>query len=247
MTENDVKSLKNILFIDIETVSQEPDFDLLNEPLKSLWLKKAGYLQSKEKEVLPDHLFYLNRASIYSEFGKIICIGVGGIVFDENLEPSLRVKMISGESEAEILKQFKRIVEKHKAGKNLLLCAHNGKEFDFPYICRRMLVNGISLPTILQISGKKPWEIKHIDTLDLWKFGDHKHYVSLELLITIFGIPDGETEVSGDQINELYYKEKNLLKIARYCADDVILLTQLYMKMNDWALINENNIEVLLK
>lgn len=247
MTENERKYLKDILFIDIETVSQEPDFNLLTEPLKSLWQKKAGQLQSKEKEVIPDEDFYYKRASIYAEFGRIICIGVGGIVFDENLVPSLRVKMIDGSAEAEILTHFKNILEKHKSGSNLMLCAHNGKEFDFPYLCRRMLVNGITLPRILQISGRKPWEIKHIDTLDLWKFGDYKHYVSLELLATIFNIPDGETEVSGDQINNIYYKEQNKTKIAQYCANDVILLTQLYMKMNNWALIDETNIEVILK
>ena len=244
MAENTVKQLKDILFIDIETVSQESDFDFLDERLQKLWLKKAIYLQNNDN--LSDENFYLKRASIYAEFGKIICIGIGGIFFDDNQEPTLRIKMISGESEAEILKQFKTIVEKHKAGTRLQLCAHNGKEFDFPYICRRMLVNSIDLPRVLQISGKRPWEIPHIDTLDLWKFGDYKHYTSLDLLACIFGLPECKSEVSGDQINHIYYVEKDMGKIERYCAEDVKVLTQLYMKMNNWPLINETNIEVVL-
>jgi DNA polymerase elongation subunit (family B) len=244
MADNTFKQLKDILFIDIETVSQESHFDFLDDRLKKLWLKKASYLQNNE--TLSDEEFYLKRASIYAEFGKIICIGVGGIFFDDNQEPTLRVKMISGESEADILKQFKTIVEKHKAGTRLLLCAHNGKEFDFPYICRRMLVNSIELPKVLQISGKRPWEIPHIDTLDLWKFGDYKHFTSLDLLACIFGLPECKSEVSGDKINHLYYVEKDMGKIERYCAEDVKVLTQLYMKMNNWALINETHIEVIL-
>lgn len=244
MTENIVKQLKNILFIDIETVSQQAHFDALDSRLKQLWLRKAKYFQNTDN--LPDEDVYLKRASIYAEFGKVICIGIGGIYFDDNDEPTLRIKMIRGESEAEILKQFKTIVEKHKAGTQLMLCAHNGKEFDFPYICRRMLVHGIALPKVLQVAGKKPWEVPHIDTLDLWKFGDYKHYTSLDLLAMIFDIPDSESEVSGDQINHIYYIEKDIAKIERYCANDVKVLTQLYMKMNNWSLINETHIEVIL-
>jgi predicted PolB exonuclease-like 3'-5' exonuclease len=244
MTDTTVKHLRNILFIDIETVSQVSHLDLLDERLKGLWLKKASYLQNTDN--LSDEDFYLKRASIYAEFGKIICIGIGGIFFDDNQEPTLRIKMIGGDSEADILGQFKTIIEKHKAAANLMLCAHNGKEFDFPYICRRMLVNGITLPRILQVSGRKPWEINHLDTLDLWKFGDYKHYTPLDLLACIFDLPECKIEASGDQINHLYYIEKDIPRIERYCAEDVKVLTQLYMKMNSWPLINENNIEVVL-
>jgi DNA polymerase elongation subunit (family B) len=244
MTESIAKHLKNILFIDIETVSQEAHLDALDSRFKQLWLKKASYFQNTEN--LSDEEVYLKRSSIYAEFGKIICIGIGGIFLDDNDEPALRVKMIRGETEAEILDEFKNILEKHRAGANLMLCAHNGKEFDFPYICRRMLVNGITLPRVLQVSGKKPWEINHIDTLDLWKFGDYKNYTSLDLLAALFDIPGVETDVSGELINDIYYKEKNKAKIEQYCADYIIVLTQLYMKMNNWSLINENHIEVIL-
>lgn len=239
-----IKQLKNILFIDIETVSQVSDFELLDERLQKLWLKKAAYLQNSDN--LSDAAFYLKKAAIYAEFGKIICIGIGGIIFDEENKPSLRVKMVGGDNEAEVLTEFKKIVEKHKAGSNLMLCAHNGKEFDFAYICRRMLVNGISLPKVLQFAGKKPWEINHIDTLDLWKFGDYKHYTALDLLAAIFDIPSSKNDISGDQVNNVYYLENDRAKIERYCAADVVVLTQLYMKMNNCALIEEENIEIRL-
>lgn len=244
MEESFVKQLKNILFIDIETVSQVPNFELLDERLQKLWLKKAAYLHKDDN--LTDEAFYLKKAAIYAEFGKIICIGIGGVIFDEENKPALRVKMIGNENETEVLLEFKKIIEKHKAGANLMLCAHNGKEFDFAYICRRMLVNGISLPKVLQFAGKKPWEINHLDTLDLWKFGDYKHYTALDLLAAIFNIPSSKNDISGDQVNDVYYIEQDRAKIERYCAADVVVLTQLYMKMNNCALIEEENIEVLL-
>jgi 3'-5' exonuclease len=244
MDDSFVKHLKNILFIDIETVSQVPDFELLGERLQKLWLKKASYLRNEDE--ISDADFYLKKAAIYAEFGKIICIGIGGIFFDEENTPSLRVKMIGGDTEADVLREFKTIVEKHKAANNLMLCAHNGKEFDFAYICRRMLVNGIGLPRILQFAGKKPWEINHLDTLDLWKFGDYKHYTGLDLLAAIFDIPSSKNDISGDQVNTVYHVEKDRGKIERYCAADVVVLTQLYMKMNNCALIDDENIEVRL-
>ena len=244
MEENFVKHLKNVLFIDIETVSQVPDFELLDERLQKLWLKKASFLHNDDE--LSDEAFYLKKAAIYAEFGKIICIGIGGILFDDENKPSLRVKMIGGDNEADVLLEFKKIIEKHKAANNLMLCAHNGKEFDFAYICRRMLVNGIGLPRVLQFAGKKPWEINHLDTLDLWKFGDYKHYTALDLLAAIFDIPSSKNGISGDQVNAVYYIENDRAKIEQYCAADVVVLTQLYMKMNNCALIEEENIEVRL-
>lgn len=238
-----IKHIKNILFLDIETVSQKPDFQFVDERLKSHWLRKASFLKNEEN--LSDDEFYFDRAGIYSEFGKVLCISFGGIIFNEENEMTLRVKTIGGDDEVDVLLQFKKILEKHKAGNNLMLCAHNGREFDFPYICRRMLVNGISLPSVLQFAGKKPWEINHIDTLDLWKFGDYKHYTSLDLLATIFDIPSSKSGIDGSQVNEVYHREKDLDKILKYCSQDVIVLAQLYMKLNNLPLISEGNIEVI--
>ncbi len=243
MNTTDLKELKNVLFIDIETVSEKKQLNELEDNLKALWLKKASYL--KNEEVLPDDEFYLKKAGIYAEFGKIICIGIGGVFEDESGNLALKVKTIYKDDESDLLDEFKQILEKHRAGKNLKLCAHNGKEFDFPYICRRMLIHGIELPKILKIIGKKPWEVPHLDTLELWKFGDYKHYTSLELLANIFGIPDSKSIMSGEQVNSVYYEEKNIRKITKYCSSDIIVLAQLYMKMNSFPLIDEENIQIL--
>ncbi len=243
MNATDLKDLKNILFIDIETVSETEYLSDLPDSLKSLWLKKAIYLKNDEE--LDADTFYLKKAGIYAEFGKIICIGIGGVFEDESGEPSLKVKTIYHPSEADLLTEFRQILERHKSGKNLKLCAHNGKEFDFPYICRRMLMHGIELPKVLKLLGKKSWEVPHLDTLELWKFGDYKHYTSLELLATIFGITSSKSEMNGSQVSHVYYVEKNMPKITKYCSADIVVLTQLYMKMNNFPLIKDEHIQIL--
>lgn len=234
------QQLRNILFIDIETVSQKNDYNSLSPRLQPLWDKKASYL--KNDEGLSSEEMYFKRAGIYAEFGKVICIGFGAIYFNEDEEPCFRVKSISGNDEAEVLLQFNQLLEKHKAKNQLVLAAHNGREFDFPYLCRRMLVNGIPIPQILQIAGKKPWDVKHLDTLDFWKFGDYKHYTSLDLLAAIFDIPSSKNEIDGSEVNHVYHIENDLEKINRYCVSDVVVLAQLYLKMNAYPLIEETNI-----
>ena len=239
--DNLLKKLKNILFIDIETTSQVADYEQVSDRLKPLWEKKTMYLRNDE-ELSPEAM-YFKKAAIYAEFGKVICIGFGGVYFDENEAMCFRVKTIFGHDEAEILHQFKQILEKHKAGSSLMLAAHNGKEFDFPYLCRRMLINGITLPRTLQLAGKKPWEIPHIDTMELWKFGDGKQFTSLDLLAAIFDIPSSKTEMDGSEVNKTYFIDNDLDKIQRYCKQDVIVLAQLYLKMNSLDLISEENIQ----
>ena len=235
------KLAKNLLFIDIETVSGEPDLSLLPDRLRKLWLHKASYLANPTN--LSDEDFYFDRAGIYAEFGEIVAIGVGFFHFNEENEACLKVKSISDDDEAKVLKQFKVLVEKNYKPTALSFCAHNGKEFDYPYICRRMLVNGIDIPSALQISGKKPWEIPHYDTLDMWKFGDKKHYTSLDLMAAIFDIPSSKTELSGDQVNYTYHRESDLPKIARYCREDIIVLAQLFLKYQNLNLVKASNIE----
>ena len=236
------QNLRNTLFIDIETVSAKPNFDELDDRLKPLWSKKASYL--KNDEGLNYEEMYFKRAGIYAEFGKIVCIGFGAIYFNEVEEPCIKVKTIAGDDETEVLQNFNQILEKHKAGNQLCLVAHNGREFDFPYLCRRMLVNGIAIPPMLQLAGKKPWEVKHIDTLDFWKFGDYKHFTSLDLLTAIFDIPSSKSNMDGSEVNAVYHVEQNLDKIQDYCAGDVVALIQLYLKMNAYPLIQNSNIQI---
>jgi 3'-5' exonuclease len=235
------KLAKNLLFIDIETVSAEGDLSLLPDRMKALWLHKASFLSNPSD--LNDEEFYFDRAGIYAEFGKIVAIGVGFFHWNDEQEVCLKVKSISNDDEAQLLKDFKILIEKKYKPTSLSLCAHNGKEFDYPYICRRMLINGIDIPKALQISGKKPWEIPHYDTLDMWKFGDRKHHTSLELLAALFNIPSSKVELSGDQVNHTYHHQNDLIKIARYCREDIIVLAQLFLKYQNLPLVLEQNIE----
>lgn len=234
------KFAKNLLFIDIETVSGESDFNLLSDRMKALWLHKASFLSNPN--ALSDEDFYFDRAGIYAEFGKIVSIGLGFFHWNEEQEICLKVKSISGNDEATLLNEFKKLVEK-KYKADLAFCAHNGKEFDYPYLCRRMLVNGIEIPRALQIAGKKPWEIQHFDTLEMWKFGDKKHYISLDLLACLFNIPSSKSELSGDKVNFTYHKENDLAKIATYCREDIIVLAQVFLKYQSMDLVIEENIE----
>lgn len=225
----------NILFLDIETVSLTADFESLPERLKAHWEKKSSFFRRDE----PYEDLYFERAAIYAEFGKVLCIGVGG--FYEN-GTKLKVKSLYAEQEKDLLAAFSDLVEKHPAGKNLIVCAHNGKEFDFPFLCRRMLTNGIPLPRVLNISGKKPWEIPHLDTLEMWKFGDYKHYTSLDLLAAVLGIPGSKSTMNGSEVNTQYYVHKNTEKIIEYCREDVVVLAQLYLKLTGKNVIPDENI-----
>ncbi|WP_343034264.1 3'-5' exonuclease [Fulvivirga lutimaris] len=221
-----IRDIKNILFLDIETVGQTTDYQGLDERLKKQWARKASFL--KKEEDISDEQLFLDRAGIYAEFGKVVVIGLGYFHI-EGEEVQLRTKALSGDDEKELLLEFKHLLS--KMAPDVRLCAHNGKEFDFPYLSRRMLINGIALPTALNLSGKKPWEVNHLDTMDMWKFGDWKNYTSLDLLATIFGIESSKTDMDGSMVNTVYHEQKDLNKIAKYCLQDVVVTAKLYTKL----------------
>jgi DNA polymerase elongation subunit (family B) len=229
--------IDHILFLDVETVPQVYDFKAVPQRSKYLFTEKVKNQVSEEVTV--EQLYRL-RGGILAEFGKIICISVGYIQkLDENYQ--LRLKSFYGDDEKKILEDFAALLNKSfKNEKEDVLCAHNGKEFDFPYLCRRMLVNGIKIPKILQIMGKKPWEINHIDTLEFWKFGDYKHYTSLELLTEIFGIPSPKDDIKGSDVARVYWEEKDLKRIAKYCQKDVLALVQLFLRFKGDDLLKED-------
>lgn len=231
--------LRDILFLDIETVACTDTFQSLDERLKVQWSRKAGFL--KREEGITDEDLFHQRAGIYAEFGKIICIAVGKLYDTESGEVGLKTKAYFGHDEKKILLDFNTLLEKME-GATVRLCAHNGKEFDFPYMSRRMLIHGISLPAALNLSGRKPWETPHLDTMEMWKFGDYKHYTSLDLLAAIFSIPSSKSDMDGSQVNAVYYRDKNLEKIKTYCVSDVVVLTQLYLKIKNLPLIDTKNI-----
>ncbi len=229
-------NFENILFLDIETVPETEEFVQLSEEKRLLFEQKTAY-QRKEDTTVED--FY-KRAGIWAEFGKIICISIGYFSkFDT--EKLFRVTSFYGEEE-QILNNFKQLVETHFSHPKYLLCAHNGKEFDFPYIARRMIIHQISLPKKLQFFGKKPWEIPHLDTLEFWKFGDYKHYTSLKLLTSILGIPSPKTDIDGSQVAEVFYKEKNIERIVSYCERDTIAVAQLMLRFFNYPILEEENI-----
>lgn len=233
-----IPELRDILFLDIETVASTDNFASLDERLKTQWSRKASFLK-REEGVTDEQLFH-QRAGIYAEFGKVVCIAVGKLYDTESGEPGLKTKAYYGHDEKVLLTEFKSMLDKLDA--NIRFCAHNGKEFDYPYMSRRMLVNGIALPIPLNLAGKKSWEVNHLDTMELWKFGDYKHYTSLDLLAAIFNIPSSKNGIDGSQVNSVYYKEKDLERIKDYCVSDVVVLTQLYLRMKGLPLIAEPHI-----
>jgi predicted PolB exonuclease-like 3'-5' exonuclease len=232
--------IRDVLFLDIETVPCQRSFREMSERMRSLWEKKSMYFR-KEDETCED---VYNRAGIYAEFGKIICISAG-IVDKINPGLSLRIKSYFHAEEKELLAGFSSMLKKYSANKTLYLCAHNGKEFDFPYLSRRMLVHGLKLPAILDNAGKKPWEIHHLDTMELWKFGDFKHYTSLELLTCIFNIPSPKNDMDGSMVAEIYWKDNNLTRIVEYCQNDVQAVVQLFLRYKGMDLISQENIEIV--
>lgn len=230
-------NIQDLLVIDIETVSQKPSFNSLDEEWQDLWTRKTGALNKAEI----DASSLYERASIYAEFGKIIVIGLG-IFHGQGDDLQLRVKAISNDNEVELLTEFAHLLETHFNKEQHRLVAHNGKEFDFPYICRRMLINGIKIPRILDISGKKPWEIQHIDTMELWKFGDYKNFTSLNVLAKCFNIPSPKDDIDGSLVGHTYWQLNDLERISTYCKKDIVTTAQILLKFKLMESLKEDKI-----
>ena len=236
-------NIENILFLDIETVPMVASYNDLPEEYRKLWDRKAEMLSmndrrtEKEKQ-LPEELF--SRAGIYAEFGKIVCISTGVI-----RNQSVWIKSFYGDDEKQLLIEFSEMLSKATGKKFQFLCAHNGKEFDYPFMIRRMLINGVVVPSLLDLIGKKPWEVNHFDTMELWKFGDYKNFTSLELLATIFGIPSPKDDIRGSDIASVYWEEKNLERIMTYCQKDVLTIVNLFLKFQGKDLLEESSIQYI--
>jgi len=228
--------LENILFLDIETVPETQHFSELPKEKQELWEAKSQY---QRKEEFTAQEFY-PRAGIWAEFGKIICISVGYFNLDNDVR-TFRVKSFSG-AEIQILKDFKSLLISHFSKAKHLLCAHNGKEFDFPYIARRMIINNIELPYKLNLFGKKPWEVPHLDTLELWKFGDYKNYTSLKLMANVLNIPSPKDDIDGSEVYTVFYDEKNIERIVTYCERDTITVAQILLRLRGDDILVENEI-----
>ena len=232
-------NLDDILFLDIETVPLHQQYSELSAEAQMLWEEKTRY---QRKEEFSAEEFY-DRAGIWAEFGKIVCISVGYFSF-RHQQRTFRVTSFTGE-EKNLLEDFSRLVNEHFSRPNKLFCAHNGKEFDFPYISRRMIINGIEIPQKLQLFGKKPWEIPHLDTMEMWKFGDYKHYTSLKLLAHILGIPSPKDDIDGSEVRNVFYNEGDIDRIATYCEKDTITVAQILLRFRNDTLLDDDEILIL--
>jgi 3'-5' exonuclease len=233
--------ITKILFLDIETVPQFPSFDQVPERWKALWEKKSNNIK-RDSDLTVDELY--PRAGIYAEFGKIVCISVG-YFSSSGRSYQFRVKSFYSHNEVDLLNDFCKMVTKHFNNPDDLLCAHNGKEFDFPYIARRCVINKIAMPEMLNTAGKKPWEIRHLDTMELWKFGDYKSFTSLDLLAASFNIPTPKDDIDGSQVWKVYWEDNNLERIQMYCQKDVITVAQLLLSFRGENLLSEEDIIVV--
>jgi uncharacterized protein YprB with RNaseH-like and TPR domain len=231
--------LENLLFLDIETVPEQEQFVLLDTEKQHLFENKTQY---QRKEDFTAEEFY-EKAGIWAEFGKIICISVGYFIIKNDIR-NFRVTSFWGD-EKKILNDFSNLINNHFNQPQHLLCGHNAKEFDFPFIARRMIINGIEIPQKLDLFGKKPWEVPHIDTMELWKFGDYKHYTSLKLLTNVLQIPSPKDDIDGSQVAQVYYKEKDIDRIITYCEKDVIAVAQVLLRLRrEDLLINDEIIHI---
>ncbi|PWT77050.1 MAG: 3'-5' exonuclease [Bacteroidetes bacterium] len=233
--------LHNILFLDIETVPQYADFSLVPEEWKELWARKSAYF-IKDKETDSPHSVYPN-AGIYAEFGKIICISCG-VISTLQEEKRFLIKSFYGDDEKTILQQFCEMLGKWGTGTDKYLCAHNGREFDFPYLCRRLLIHELCVPSILFSHSRKKWELPHLDTMELWKFGDYKNYTSLNLLALTLGIPTPKDDIDGSMVNAVYWQQQDLQRIVLYCQKDVFTVAQVYLRLYGESLIRPGNIDI---
>ncbi|MCF4100535.1 3'-5' exonuclease [Gillisia sp. M10.2A] len=229
-------NLEHILFLDIETVPEERSFQSLTPEKQRLWEEKSQY---QRKEEITAEEFY-KRAGIWAEFGKIVCISVGFFNIKEG-NRHFRLTTFKGREE-NLLLEFSNLLEKHFYKPHHLLCAHNGKEFDFPFIARRMLIHNLPLPAKLDLFGKKPWEVPHLDTLELWKFGDYKHYTSLKLLTNVLGITSPKDDIDGSEVRDVFYESREVNRIITYCEKDVIAIAQIILRLRQEELLTDSEI-----
>lgn len=227
--------MQNILFLDIETVSDKPEFGELTEEWQNLYDEKTRWQRG---EVSTEE-FYNDRAGILAEFGKVVCVSLG-YFRGAGAGREFRVKSLFNHDEKVILAELSELLSTHFG--NFFLCAHNGKEFDFPYLARRMLVNEVALPGHLNMAGKKPWEIPHLDTMEMWKFGDRKNFTSLKLLAALFNIPTPKDDIDGSMVGSVYWKDNDLERIARYCEKDVITLARVWQRFNGEKALSDDEV-----
>lgn len=239
--------IANVLFLDIETVSGQASFEDLSEDVQALWAHKARVVTRSSEDLTEEEqaAAYTDRAGIFAEFGKIVCISVGAVHRDKDKRLKIRLKSFASDNEADLLKGFSELLSQYYNNPNkYFLCGHNIKEFDIPYVCRRMVVNSLPFPRMLDIAGKKPWETKHLlDTMELWKFGDRKSYTSLKLLAATLGFPSPKDDIDGSMVGRVFWEEQDIDRIAHYCEKDVLATAQLFLRYQLAPLLEEDQVD----
>lgn len=234
-----MEHLKHILFIDIETVPVMQGYSQLSPELQNEWDKKAKFLKGNTDEMPDPSKLFGEKAGVFSEFAKVVCIVVGSLHYEGNMW-KMRLKTLANHDEKVLLNEFSELIARFAARyPELRFCGHNIKEFDIPFLCRRMLINSLPLPDCMNLSGKKPWEVSHFDTLEMWKFGDYKHFTSLALLATILGIPSPKDDMDGSMVGQVYWQEKDLQRISRYCALDVYTTMRVFLRLKGIDIVPE--------
>ncbi len=221
-------NIYDLIFIDIETVPEYSSYEELSGSMKELWAIKHSYL--KHENELPEN-GYLKRAGVYAEFAKIVCISIG--YFNQNKKSTtrtFRIKSFYGDDEKQLLIEFISLINKHFDTERFHFCGHNIREFDIPFLCRRMLIHQLQFPGMLDVSGKRPWEMYDVDTLQLWKFGDYKNYTSLKLLAEVLNIPTPKDDMEGKDVCSAYWERKELKRIVDYCQKDIVTVARLLLR-----------------
>lgn len=227
-------NFNHTLFLDLECVPATPTYFDLDEWMQALREKKGKRMVSSmgvEDEMSVEDA-YEHRSGIFAEFGKIIVISTGIVSKQDDWTFQMRVKSFAGDDERALLVDFFDMLNTYFSKGHHALCGHNIKEFDIPYICRRALVHDLEFPDILDVQGKKPWETNYIDTLELWKFGDRKNFISLDLLCRVLGVQTPKTDLSGEQVARVYRDDKDLPRIVEYCERDVVAVGEVMLKFS---------------
>ncbi len=245
-----VQLLRRCLFIDIETASEFPDYESMPDDKKSFWNLKSEQIKKygrEDEQDLTPVAHYTKKAGIFAEFARVVCISMGFLHFEDDEPVKMRIKSLAGEDEAEILNDFSRLLVNHyNDPENSSICGHNIKEFDIPFLCRRMVINGVKLPPVLDISGKKPWQTNHImDTMDMWRFGDYKHYTSLGLLATTLGIPTPKDDIDGSMVGKVFWEDQDIDRIVTYCQKDVATTVNIVLKFSGKPVLEGDKVEII--
>lgn len=228
-TRSKEPNFHKLLIIDIETVPIVADYNALPTAYQHQWYEKIKRQLNDPEDLTELPNIFNDKAGIYAEFGKIICIGIG--MFEHNKHESIRLKAIANDDETIVLREFFEILEKMGHAAQIKFCGHNIKEFDLAYICRRAMIHQIPLPSCLQLSMMKPWQNPHLDTLELWRFGDYKHYITLDLLAFCLQVPTSKGDISGKDVAKVYYEQKDLKRISTYCLQDVYTTALVYLRL----------------